>query len=326
MSLHKSIASAVCGLALCWATASYAFEPKNVECIAPANPGGGWDFTCRQVGKVLYDLKLVPSPVKVTNMPGGGGGVAYSTVVSKRNDDANLLVAASTATTTRLAQNQFAGLNASQVRWVASLGADFGVIVVAKDAKYKNLGDLITAMKADPAAVPFGGGSAVGGWDHLKVLLVAKAAGIKDVKAVKYVSFNNGGEALTQLLGGHVQAFTGDISEIKGQLEAGNVRVLAVLSDERLPTDPNLPTAKEQGVDVIGANWRGFYIPGGVSDDVQKGWAGIMEKVYNSKEWKDIMKNSGLAPFWRGGAAFNTFVTTQIDQIKQLSKDVGLLK
>ena len=192
---------------------AFAFSPSNVECIAPSDPGGGWDFTCRSVGKILYDLKDVPQPVKVTNMAGGGGGVAYGYVVSKRNDDANLLVAASTATTTRLAQNQFAGLTEDQVRWVAALGADFGVITVAADSPFQTLQDLIDAVKADPTKVAFGGGSAVGGWDHLKVLLLMKAAGMTDVKRVKYISFNNGGDALTQVLGHHLQAATGDISE-----------------------------------------------------------------------------------------------------------------
>ncbi|HSR56302.1 MAG TPA: tripartite tricarboxylate transporter substrate-binding protein, partial [Alphaproteobacteria bacterium] len=188
MSIRKLLAPSLCVLALLAGSQASAFEPKNVECIAPANPGGGWDFTCRQVGKTLYDLKLVPSPVKVTNMPGGGGGVAYTYTVSKRSDDPNLLVAASTATTTRLAQNQYAGMTSDQVRWVASLGADFGVIAVGKDSPHKDLKSLLSAMKADPSKVAFGGGSAVGGWDHLKVLLVAKEAGIEDAKSVKYVS------------------------------------------------------------------------------------------------------------------------------------------
>ena len=324
--MKKMLSLAACAGAFAIAGTAFAFTPENVECIAPANPGGGWDFTCRQVGKTLYDLKLVPQPVKVTNMPGGGGGVAYSYTISKRGDDANLLVAASTATTTRLAQNQFAGLMENQVRWVASLGADFGVIAVSKDSAFKNLADLVAAIKADPAKVPFAGGSAVGGWDHLKVLLLAKAAGVADAKTVKYVSFNSGGDALTQLLGNHVSAFTGDITEIKGQLAAGNIRVLAVLSPERLPTDPDIPTAAEQGFDVIGANWRGFYIPAGVSDEVHEGWGKALETLYNSDEWKQAMETNGLAPFWKGGKAFQDFVSAQIKDIRDLSKQVGLLK
>jgi len=303
-----------------------AFEPKNVECIAPSTPGGGWDFTCRQVGKILYDLKLVPEPVKVTNQTGGGGGVAYGYVVSKRNTDANLIVAASTATTSRLAQNQFAGLTADQVRWLVSLGADFGVITVREDSPYKNLKDLVEAIRADPAKVPFGGGSSVGGWDHLKVLLLAKAAGIQNLKAVKYVYFDSGGGALTQLLGGHVAAMTGDISEMKGQLAAGNVRVLGVLSPERLQSRPEIPTAKEQGYDVVGANWRGFYIPGGVSADVHKGWGAIMEKLYNSKEWQDAMVANDLEPFWNDSTAFPKFVQQNIKELQELSAELGVIK
>jgi putative tricarboxylic transport membrane protein len=86
-----------------------AFEPSNTECIAPANPGGGWDFTCRQVGKTLQDLKLIPGTMQVTNLAGGGGGVAFAEVVNKRNEDNEVIIAASSATSTRLAQGAFPG-------------------------------------------------------------------------------------------------------------------------------------------------------------------------------------------------------------------------
>ncbi len=320
----RSIGPLVATLLLALLGSAFAFSPSNVECIAPADPGGGWDFTCRSVGKILYDLKMVPQPVKVTNMAGGGGGVAYGYVVSKRDSDANLLIAASTATTTRLAQNQFAGLSEKQVRWVGAIGADFGVIAVAKDAPYQTLKDLIDAVEADPSSVAFGGGSAVGGWDHLKVLLLMKAAGMQGVKNVKYISFNSGGNALTQLLGHHVQAVTGDISELKGQIEAGAVRPLAILSDARLP-GLDIPTAKEQGYDVVGANWRGFYVPGKVSDDAFSFWQDTLDKLYASAEWKAAMESNGLAPFHMSGTAFNDFVNKQISDLRDLSKEIGLL-
>ncbi len=109
------------------------------ECIAPANPGGGWDFTCRQIGKILFDIGQVDAPVQVTNMAGAGGGLAFSTVVNERNDDADLIVAASSATTTRLAQNAYGGATADQVRFVGAIGADPGVIVVAADSPFQSL-------------------------------------------------------------------------------------------------------------------------------------------------------------------------------------------
>src|SRR5690554_6833677 len=117
-----------------------AWQPSGkVECLAPADPGGGWDFTCRSVGNVLQELDLVPGNVQTINMAGAGGGVAYAHVVSKRAGDEQLLVAASTATTTRLAQGQFPGMNADMVNWIGALGADYGVIAVSADSEYQDL-------------------------------------------------------------------------------------------------------------------------------------------------------------------------------------------
>ncbi|HHI71592.1 MAG TPA: tripartite tricarboxylate transporter substrate binding protein, partial [Rhodobacteraceae bacterium] len=109
------------------------------ECIAPANPGGGWDFTCRTIGKIMYDIGAVDSPIQVTNMAGGGGGLAYATVVNERNEDEDLIVAASSATATRLAQNAYGGMKADQVRFLGAIGVDPGVIAVAKDSPFNTL-------------------------------------------------------------------------------------------------------------------------------------------------------------------------------------------
>ena len=193
------------------------------ECIAPANPGGGWDFTCRQIGKILYDIGQVDNPVQVTNMAGGGGGLAFSHVVNERADDADLIVAASQATATRLAQNAYAGMTADQVRFVGAIGADPGVIVVAADSPFQTLGDMVEAIKADPGSVAFAGGSAAGGFDHLKVLMVLKEAGYTDITKVKYIGVDGGADAITQTIGGFTQGMTGDMSEIVGFLQSGEV-------------------------------------------------------------------------------------------------------
>ncbi len=310
-----------------FATPALAFEPSNPECIAPANPGGGWDFTCRQVGKTMQDLGAVPGTVQVTNLAGGGGGVAFAEVVNKRNDDTNLIVAASSATATRLAQGAYPGNTMDQVRWLASVGADYGIIAVAKDSPINTLPELMDKIKADPRSVSIAGGSAVGGWDHLKVLLAAKKAGIDDVRTIKYVAFDGGGEAVTQLLAGSVQAFTGDASEAKGFVDSGDINVIAVLAPERLEGDfASFPTAKEQGIDVIGANWRGFYGPGGMSPDAYDYWVAAIGKVYDSKEWKSVMAQNGLAPLNLRGAAFNEFVAQSVSEIQDLSREIGLIK
>ncbi len=320
-------AFAVTAIGASMVVSAMAFTPETTECIAPANPGGGWDFTCRQVGKTMQDLKMIPGTMQVQNLSGGGGGVAFAEVVNKRNAENGLIVAASSATATRLAQGAYPGNTMDQVRWVASIGADYGIVAVAKDSPINTLPELLDKIKADPTTVSIAGGSAVGGWDHLKVLIAAKKAGIGDVRTIKYVAFDGGGEAVTQLLAGSVQAFTGDASEAKGFVDSGDIKVIAVLAPERLEGDfASFPTAKEQGIDVIGANWRGFYAPGGMSDEAYTYWAESISKMYATDEWKAVMASNGLAPLSLSGADFQSFVQGSVNEIQEISKEIGLIK
>lgn len=315
------------GLALSATSGAQAFDPSNPECIAPANAGGGWDFTCRQVGKTMQDLKLTSGTVQVTNLAGGGGGVAFAEVVNKRADDNDLIVAASTATATRLAQGAYPGNTMDQVRWLGTIGADYGIIAVAKDSEISTLPELIEAMKADATAISIAGGSAVGGWDHLKVLIAARKGGIEDVRTIKYVAFDGGGEAVTQLLAGSVQAFSGDASEAKGFVDSGDIKVIAVLAPERLEGDfASFPTAREQGIDAVGANWRGFYAPGSMSDEAYQYWSDAIGTVYASDEWKQVMAQNGLAPLDLSGDAFQEFVKGSVAEIQAISKDIGIIQ
>lgn len=314
--------------ALTIAGQAYAYEPaRSAECIAPANPGGGWDFTCRSVGKVLTDLDYIKGNVQTVNMAGAGGGVAFAHTVSKRDKDESLIVAASTATTTRLAQGQFPGMNADQVKWVGTLGADYGVIAVGKDSKYTSLKQMMDALKGNPGAVKFAGGSASGGWDHLKVLITAKEANVENLPKIRYLAFSGGSEALVQVVGGHVDAFTGDISEVKGFMDSGDLRVLAVLSEERLPAPfDQIPTAMEQGIGSVAPNWRGFYVPGNASQDSYDWWVSTVEELSGTQEWKDVMAKNGLMPFQKSGEEFTQFVKNQTLDIQILSKDIGLIR
>ena len=297
------------------------------ECIAPANPGGGWDFTCRTIGKIMFDIGAVDKPIQVTNMAGGGGGLAYSHVVNERNTDGDLIVAASSATATRLAQNAYGGMKYDQVRFLGAIGADPGVIVVAKDSPYQSLTDLIDAVKADPSKVTFAGGSAVGGFDHLKVLMALGRAGFTDIRKVKYIGLDGGADAITQTIGGHTQAMTGDISEVVGFIKSGDVRVIAVFTDDRLPGEfGNIATAKEQGIDVVAVNWRGLYVPKGVSEENYRKWSDALAKVAASKEWAEAMEANGLAPFTKVGDDFQGYVAGVIEEVADLSREIGVIQ
>lgn len=302
------------------------FSPSaNVTCIAPADPGGGWDFTCRSVGKLLVEQQSAIDNVQTINLAGGGGGAAFAHTVTKEKTDDNLIVAASTATATRLGQNMYPGMNMNQVRWVAAIGADYGVIAVAKSSPYHNLKELVAAMKKDPKAVKFAGGSA--GWDRLKVLMLAKQGHVKGLSKIPYLPYEAGTEALLQVVGGHISAFTGDLSEAKGFKDAGDIRILAVLSAKRLPAPLNtIPTAAEQGFDVVAPNWRGFYVPAQASEASYKWWVSTIDKLSHTPTWKATMVKNGLVPFEKTGPVFTQFVKQQINEIRSLSQEVGLIK
>jgi len=320
MTLLKTLGTSA-AIALLSGSNAFAYE-----CIAPANPGGGWDFTCRQIANILYEIKAIDTPMQVTNMAGAGGGVAFANVATERKSDPDLIVAASSATTTRLAQNAYAGMTADMVRFVGAIGADPGVIVVAKDSPFNNLGDMVAAIKADPGSVAFAGGSAVGGFDHMKPLQVMKAAGFTDITKIKYIGVDGGADAITQTVGGFTQAMTGDMSEVVGFLKSGDVRVLAVLTEERVPGFEDIPTAREQGFDVVAVNWRGLYVPKDISDEQFNTWADRLAKVAASDQWQKAMKDNGLAPFTKVGGDFQGWVDGVVASTVELSKEIGVIQ
>ncbi len=303
------------------------FSPERPECIAPAAAGGGWDFTCRQVARVLREEGMIPGSMRVQNLSGGGGGVAFAEVVNKRNDEDDLIVAASTATATRLAQGAFPGNTMEQVRWLGTIGADYGVIGVRPDSEYEDLPSFMEALAEDPSQISIGGGSASGGWDHLKILIAGQEAGIEDLRSIKYVAFAGGGEAISQLLAGSLQAYSGDLSEAMGFVESGDLRILAVLAPERLDGRfSEFPTASEQGLEVTGANWRGFYAPGEMSDPAYEWWVATLDEMYASEAWKTVMESNGLAPLDLHGAEFEDFVAESVSQIEEISREIGLIQ
>ncbi len=323
--LQRGLAAAALAVSAV-AAGGFASPASAEECIAPANPGGGWDFTCRTIGQIMYEIGVVSDPIQVTNMAGGGGGLAYTHVVNERGTDEDLIVAASSATATRLAQNAYAGHTPDEVRFLGAIGADPGVIVVAADSPYQSLTDLLDAVQANPASITFAGGSAAGGFDHLKVLMALARVGYTDIASVKYVGLDGGADAITQTIGGFTQAMTGDMSEVVGFLQSGDIRVLAVFTEERVPGFEDIPTAREQGVDVIAVNWRGLYVPGEISDEAYQRWVDALQQVADSEEWAEAMVANGLAPFTLVGPEFEDYLAGVIGEIQTMSRDLGVIQ
>lgn len=308
------------------AASAQGFQPENPECIAPSNPGGGWDFICRTTAKFLFDLKMIEDSMQVTNMSGGGGGVAFAHVTKERNDDNALIVAASMSTSARIAQGIYKGATKEDVHWLATFGAEYGAIAVKADSDTKSLKDMMDKILADPRSVGIAGGSSVGSYDHIKPMLLAREAGLSDVTKLKYVAYSGGGEAMTGLLSGSVQALSGDFSEMLGFVESGDVRIIAILAPERLKNFPDIPTAKEQGYDVVGANWRGLYMPAGASDEAKAFWRDAIMKMTEDPGFQKSLEDAAMAPFNNFGDDMDKFVAGSIADITKLSKDIGILK
>ena len=325
-------------------------EPKRPECIAPASPGGGFDLTCKLAQSALVNEKLLSKPMRVTYMPGGVGAVAYNAVVAQRPADAGTLVAWSSGSLLNLAQGKFGRFDENAVRWLAAVGTSYGAIAVKNDSPYKNLDDLVQALKKDPSKVVIGSGGTVGSQDWMQTALIAKAAGINP-RDLRYVALEGGGEIVTALLGGHIQVGSTDISDSMPHIQSGDMRLLAVFANERLdePGMKDIPTAKEQGYDIVWpvvrgfylgpkvsdedyAWWkvwpvvRGFYLGPKVSDEDYAWWKNAFDTLLASEEFASLRNQRELFPFAMTGPELDTYVKKQVADYKTLAQEFGLVQ
>ncbi len=314
-------------LALACATLTATAAPlEKTECIAPAKPGGGFDLTCKLAQGALMEGKYISSPMRITYMPGGIGAVAYNAIIAQRPAEDNTIVAFSGGSLLNLAQGKFGRYNENDVKWLAAIGADYGAIIVADSSPFKTLKDVIAAVKADPTKVVFGAGGTVGSQDWMKAALTARAAGLNP-KSMRFVAFEGGGEAITALQGGHVQVYSGDASEAQQQIKAGaKIRVLAVMSDKRLPGDlAGIPTAKEQGSDIQWPIIRGFYLGPKVSDADFKIWSDTFKKMMATPAYDKLRAERGLFPFDMVGAEADKYIKQRVADYRKLAEEFGLV-
>src|SRR6185295_1040397 len=251
-SLHHSAqVLAAAALTLALSGASTAFAIDDLKIIAPAKPGGGWDQTARAMQEVLQTAGLAKS-VTVENVAGAGGTVGLAQMVDREKANGNVLMVNGLVMMGAILTNKSA-VTLDQVTPIARLTGEYEVIVVPASSDIQSLADLVAKFKADPGAVAWGGGSA-GGTDHILAGLIAQAVGVEGAK-INYVPFSGGGEALAAVLGGHVTAGVSGYSEWAGQIQSGDLRALALSADQRV-SGIDVPTLKEQGVDIELANWR----------------------------------------------------------------------
>ncbi|WP_317202879.1 tripartite tricarboxylate transporter substrate binding protein [Janthinobacterium sp.] len=300
----------------------------TVECIVPSKPGGAMDLTCKlaQQGFALQP-EAAPKQVHISYLPGGIGAVAWHSMVSqRRRAEPDTLVVFSGGSLLNLAQGKFGKASAADVRWVAALGADYGMIAVRKDSPYKTLADLVAALKRHPEQVLIGVSGTIGSQDWVKMALVAKQAGVNP-RALRFVALEGGGEAFTALQASYVQVVPGDASEATLNYGRGNTRVLAVLSEQRLPgVLADVPTAREQGVDVVWPIIRGVWMGPQVSEADYQRWVATFGRMLENKQFAQLRAAHGLYPFGLTGAALTEYVRKAVDDYGKRASELGLVR
>jgi len=297
---------------------------KTIELVAPANPGGGWDMLCRVVQKTLVDEKLVEKNVIVVNKPGGGGSVGWTYLKGKKGQGEYLA-----ATSTLLMLNQLLGqseLTYKDFTPIAMLQAEWISVAVKTDSPYKNVKELMEAIKANPSSVPVGVGPTLGNNDHLVFLQLAKTFGInpKDIKFIVYPGA--GGEIIPALLGGHIKATVIGLAEVQEQHKAGKMRVLGISADKRLDAMPDIPTYKEQGLNVVFPHWRGIIAAPGLTAEQIAYWDDVFAKMVQTKTWKEQVANLNWTTTYQDAAEHRQYLADQTSIFDELLTTVGLKK
>ncbi|HJT15333.1 MAG TPA: tripartite tricarboxylate transporter substrate binding protein [Dongiaceae bacterium] len=300
--------------------ASGAFAIDDVRIIAPANPGGGWDQTARSMQEVMQSGGIVKSAT-VENVPGAGGTIGLAQLADKEKGNPNVLMVNGLVMVGAILTNQSA-VTLEQTTPIARLTGEYEVVVVPAASEIQNLGQLIEKLKADTGAVAWGGGSA-GGTDHILAGLIAQAAGA-DATKINYVPFSGGGEALAAILGGHVTAGISGLGEWVGQIEAGELRALAISSPERLE-GVDIPTLKEQGVDVELANWRAVVAAPGLDDAQKKELVAAVDAMAKSDGWKKVLADKGWMDLYMSGDAFAKYLADENARVSAILKTLGLV-
>jgi len=311
-------------ISLLGAVPADSFELEKPECIAPAKPGGGHDIMCRLLVESLAESLLIDMSIRY--MPGGIGALAFNHAVSVRERDANMVVAVSTGTALNLALHKFGKYTEADVRWLGAIGTDYGVVAVRYDAPWQTLDDLIDTLHKTPDSIVVGAAGSIGSQDWMKMALVLDKAGI-DAKSIRYISFEGGGEASHALLKGHIQVFPGDFTEVANLLEEGRLRVLAVFSPQRLPAKySTIPTAREQGYDVIWPVWRGFYLPPKIASTEYHWWVNTLYRLESSGILAREREKLHLFPLMIIGEEFDRYIKYNVQQLRSYGQKFGLVQ
>jgi putative tricarboxylic transport membrane protein len=318
MRIGACAAVVVAVASLCGRTAAAQPAVDELRIIAPAAPGGGWDQTARAMQQALLQAGLV-RVAPVENVPGAAGTIGLARFIGAERGRGNTMMVSGLIMLGAIVTHR-SPVTLGDVTPIARLTGEYEVIAVPANSPFRSLSDLIAAFTARPESISWGGGSA-GGSDQILAGLVADAVGVAP-RRVNYIAFSGGGESLSAILGAQVSVGINGLAEFAPQLEAGTLRALAISSGARLP-GVDVPTLREQGVDVEFENWRSLVGPPGISA-ADRGRLEMLARAMNeSRPWREILERYRWLDRYLDGGAFEQFVDAEEARVKNILQKLG---
>ena len=299
-------------------------DSRDLSMLIPNAPGGGYDQTGRAAVTTMENLEATGGTFDVTNIMGAGGSVAMTELMNQSGDE-HIMMTVGLGVVGSLYSfgNDYKLQDATPL---AQLIEEYEGILVPANSPYKTIGDLVKAWKDDPRSVVVGGGSSPGGPDHLFPMQLAGAVGIEP-KRVRYIAYDGGGPLTTALLGEKIQVGFSGLSEFKGLIDSGELRVLAVSGDKRLTSDAlkQVPTLTESDIDLVFVNWRGVLAPPDIPAKRRAELISYLTTMHDSPEWQKVLKTNEWIDTFRTGKEFDDFLTAQDERVAGTLKELGLL-
>ncbi|MDB5892809.1 MAG: C4-dicarboxylate transporter substrate-binding protein [Rhodoferax sp.] len=292
----------------------------NVKMMIPANPGGGWDTTGRALGKAMSDSKVADT-VTYDNKGGAAGALGLAQFVNGSKGDPNALMVMGAVMLGGIITGK-PPVNLSQATPIARITSEYNVFVLPSNSPFKTMADVVAQLKKDPGSVKWGGGSR-GSTEHVAAAMIAQKVGA-DPSKINYVAFRGGGEATAAILGGNVTIGGSGYSEFAEYIAAGKMKAIAVTSEQRLP-GINVPTLKEQGIDVVIGNWRGVYGAPGINEAQKKALTDMLMTALKSPAWAEAVKKNDWTPAVLTGDAFAKFVDDDFASLRAIMVKSGMI-
>ncbi|MFC0274613.1 Bug family tripartite tricarboxylate transporter substrate binding protein [Metabacillus herbersteinensis] len=303
------------------------YPDKAITFSVPSGAGGGLDTTGRALSNLFATEGIVDSTITVENNPGGGQVVGTVDFANKeKGNDYKLLIASTPFVLNHIKKEGNSPVSFRDITPIARLVKEYDVLAVPVDSEYQDMESLMSALKADPTSVSFAGGSGPGSFDHLNVIYPSMKAGV-DVKGLKYISYDGGGEALTALLGKNADVISSDVSSVYEYVKAGKVKIIGISSPERLEGDyADIPTYKEQGIDAELTNWRGIYGPEDMSDEAKVYWEEKVAELVATEAWAAEIAKRGWQDGYMASEEFIKLMEKDEDMYTEIYKDLGMAK